>query len=495
MALTTTKTIRTDIDASTVKAAVKRAGQATDSDDLQDWFDIKQHYLQLRQRGRTVKWYCRFKGKSALLGSAINERGGSGYLSVAAAREEASKVYVNGKPASGTAAAPPEPPSWTWAELDAAYQATLTEIRVTKAGRIKHPSVGTQDDVRLSLCKKPIAAWGPLSINKLNADMVVDAIAEIHRENGHRACSKALTYVKSALNHAMKVRRQSGITHAVSWWKEIVPPDPAGDEIKQIIARKKALTQAKTDFTVQHLGELLVAHEAYCAGRIGKDQISPGVRWGVWWVAFTANRRRTPTVLRREELLFKDPYGQAGWGRAMWGDHEMKGQAEFWLPLPSVVLHVAASSIADWEAIVNRSASPNKVRTAWVFSSVRRVGRNPDNTDVAVNGSSLSHYLADLRAAKKLDKRMPPFTLHLGRSVTGNWLDNAPGMPPVASSLVLAHAAAKQGNGDDIAPTTKRFYLTSQRMDIKAVAMEAWSDAVMAAYVKAGGKPPKPAHG
>jgi hypothetical protein len=87
---------------------------------------------------------------------------------------------------------------------------------------------------------------------------------------------------------------------------------------------------------------------------------------------------------------------------------------------------------------------------------------------------------------------MPRFTLHLGRSVTGNWLDSAPGMPSVASSLVLAHAAAKQGNGDDVAPTTKRFYLTSQRMDIKAQAMSAWSDAVMAAYAKAGGKPPMP---
>jgi hypothetical protein len=157
-------------------------------------------------------------------------------------------------------------------------------------------------------------------------------------------------------------------------------------------------------------------------------------------------------------------------------------------------LSVAAAAIADWEAIVNRSASLNKATTQWVFSSTQRIGRNPDTVDVAVNASSLSHYLSDLRDAKNLDERMPPFTLHLGRSVAGNWLDNAPGMPAVASSLMLAHAAEKKGNGDDIAPTTKKFYLTSQRMDIKAVAMEAWSDAVMAP-TKAGGTPPKTAHG
>lgn len=478
---------RIDITADTVKQATRLASAAPDAVEINDWFDLRQGYLQLRQRGKSVTWFVRAKGRSTKIGSALNERGGSRYLSVADARKEATKLYANGRPAT---AAPM--PSWTWSELDAAYQASLTEIRVTKAGRIKHPSVGTQDDVRLSLAKKPIAAWARLSINKLTADMVVDAISEIHKENGHRACSKALTYVKSALNHAAKRRRESGITHATPWWTAIVPPDPAGDEIKAMIARKKSLTQAKTDFTVDHLGELLVAHEEFCAGREGSEQISPGVRWGVWWVAFTANRRRTPTVLRREGLLFKDSFGQAGWGRAMWRDEEMKGQAEFWLPLPPAVLHVASSSIADWEAIVNKSARPARQTTAWVFSSTRRVGRNPATVDVVVNGSSLSHHLADLRAAKKLDKRMPPFTLHLGRSVTGNWLDNAPGMPPVASSLVLAHAAVKSGNGDDIAPTTKRFYLTSQRMDIKAVAMEAWSDAVVNAYTKAGGERPMP---
>jgi hypothetical protein len=207
-------------------------------------------------------------------------------------------------------------------------------------------------------------------------------------------------------------------------------------------------------------------------------------------------------VLRRDELLFKDPFGHPGWGRAMWADEEMKGQSTFWLPLPPAVLHVAASSISDWESIVNRSASPAKATTAWVFSSTRRIGRNPDNVDVAVNGSSLSHYLEDLRGWANFPKQTTKlkdgsvakmkFTLHLARSVVGNWLDNHPDMPSSASSLILAHAAKKDGGADDVAPTTKRFYLTSQRMNLKAIAMEAWSDAEMAAYVKAGGKPPMP---
>jgi hypothetical protein len=83
-------------------------------------------------------------------------------------------------------------------------------------------------------------------------------------------------------------------------------------------------------------------------------------------------------------------------------------------------------------------------------------------------------------------------TLHIARSIVGNWLDNHDHMPASASSLILAHAGKKDGGTDEVAKTTKRFYLTGQKMMQKAVAMEAWSDAVMNAYVKEGGKPPTP---
>jgi hypothetical protein len=245
-------------------------------------------------------------------------------LSVASAREEASRAYVNGKPASGTAAAAPEPAAWTWSELSASYQASLTEIRGTKAGRIKHPSVGTQDDVRLSLGKAAITRWDPLSINKLDPDRVERCDRRDPQEERPPRRSKALTYVKSAMNFARQMRRQSGITHATAWWTEISPPTRTKGEREKAKAKKIRLVDAKTYYSVDHLGELLVAHEL----------ISPGIRWGIWWVAYTANRRRSPTVLRRSELVLKDSQGRPGWGIAKWGDDEMKGQTQFWLPLP-----------------------------------------------------------------------------------------------------------------------------------------------------------------
>ena len=79
-------------------------------------------------------------------------------------------------------------------------------------------------------------------------------------------------------------------------------------------ARRAALIQAKEDFTITHLADLLVRHEAYCAGREGHDRISPGVRFGIWWVAFTAGRRAATVQLLRSDLLEQDPFGEDGWG-------------------------------------------------------------------------------------------------------------------------------------------------------------------------------------
>jgi len=61
----------------------------------------------------------------------------------------------------------------------------------------------------------------------------------------------------------------------------------------------------------------------------------------------------------------------------------------------------------------------------------------------------------------------------------------------VASSQMLAHTIPKDSK-DEAAPTTREFYLTSQRMDLKTDAMTAWTEALMASYTKRGGKYPMP---
>jgi hypothetical protein len=64
--------------------------------------------------------------------------------------------------------------------------------------------------------------------------------------------------------------------------------DPAAKEMQVIEARRAALLAAKAAFSIDHLAEVLLRHEAYCAGRTGGEKISPGIRWGLWWVSHTA---------------------------------------------------------------------------------------------------------------------------------------------------------------------------------------------------------------
>ena len=61
---------------------------------------------------------------------------------------------------------------------------------------------------------------------------------------------------------------------------------------------------------------------------------------------------------------------------------------------------------------------------------------------------------------------------------------------PVHASLVLAHSLPD--SADEMSPTTREYYSVSQRMEDKATAMHAWSNALVEAYLKAGGTMPGP---
>ena len=491
------KTFRVDITAEIVQHAADLAKAAKDSTESNNWFDNRQHYLQLRQRGHQVTWFVRARGRSQKIGVANSIRGefDRGYLSIKRARDKAAEVYA------GIEAPPPKPdvvdspPAWTWADLDREYQASLKEMRWS-AGRLKPPSRGTMNDVRLSFVKPPVAALGSKGLVGLTSLEVTRAVDQVHAENGHRAACKVLTYVKSALTWALSKRgEKSGLHGTMPWWAAMRPPDPTGDEILEMQARRKTLTQAKVDFGVDHLGALLVEHESFCAGRTAEEKISPGVRWGLWWVAFAGNRRFSTVALERDRLHQTDEFGREGWARATWPAEMMKGRHEFWLPLPPEVLSIANGSIADWTQLVRNEHG--EINSRWVFASTRRWGRDPDNDDVAVYPNSLNAHLRAMRGDKKGFNKgvnrledLPYFSLHLVRSVAGNFLDNCPGVPKAGISAMLAHA--DEETDDRLAPTTKAFYVQNQQMPAKSDAMAAWSAALIAAYLKAGGKMPEP---
>jgi hypothetical protein len=157
----------------------------------------------------------------------------------------------------------------------------------------------------------------------------------------------------------------------------------------------------------------------------------------------------------------------------------------FWLPLPPVVVGIATACMKEWRRLVDKSHGRLHADSRWVFASSRRIGRKDDNRDVSVYPNSLNRCLQRMKDDKKLEG-LPDYWPHLTRSVAGNYLENRTDVAAVASSLMLGHALPD--DVEDAAPTTKKFYLTSQRM--AAVAMRAWSDALVEAFLKAGGTLP-----
>lgn len=485
---------RVEITAEVVKRA--HALATAKSPQLATWFDTQVRYLLIRQRGTSAKWCVKAYNTTRVIGD-IRERH-DGYLSTRAARDRAAEVYAELK-AGPVEEAPVvvRQAAWTWADLDREYQAMMAAPRWV-GRRMKPPSAGTCADVRLAFARPSFVALHGKELTGLTRPMVAKAIAEIA---SHRQREKNAAYFKAAMTWAAdKKADASGLTEDVArWWDHLSAGDPDAATMTAIEARRAQHLRRKDALSVDSIGEILASHERYCetvekqdeetgrtsiVEREARDVISPGVRFGLWWVCATANRRFSTVKLRRDDLLAEDPQ-HAGWGRAMWPPDTMKAKLGFWLPLPPAVRDIALGSIEEYTATLARYRGEDP--SEWVFASVRRHGRDKSNDDVSVYPNSLNRHLLRMREAKALDG-LPYFSLHLARSVMANFLDKE--VSPVASSLVLAHTLPQ--TAAECSPTTREFYLTSQRMDIKAEAMAAWSEALTAAVVKAGGSLPVP---
>jgi hypothetical protein len=158
----------------------------------------------------------------------------------------------------------------------------------------------------------------------------------------------------------------------------------------------------------------------------------------------------------------------------------------------------------DTDLLVSRKRGFQS-RTQWVFASIRRVRpKNNDGylPDPSIYPNTLDAHLRALRGQKesgsnKVDylKDMPHVWLHGVRSAMTNYFDEHRGtLPPGVISAILGHTLPDDSELDwlRISKTTEKYYLTYQHMDLKARAMKEWSEALLRAYVKAGGTPPMP---
>lgn len=488
---------RVEITAEIVNRA--RALAAARSQQLAVWADTQVRYLIIRQRGGSAKWAVKAFNNMRVIGD-IRERQ-PGYLSTRAARERAAEVYAELKARSKEAApetpvpADEEPPAkapWTFGQVCVGYQRFLAHERWIN-NRTKPPSEGTNDDVRRAFGQASYQHLGTVPVLKLDR---VQLNAARDGVSSYRQRQKCVAYIKAALTWAADDHPdESGLTENVPrWWENVNAGKPAPETMREIEARRKQHRQNKAALDVVEIAKTLIAHENYCAARErvpGFPAVTAGIRWGIWWVAFTGNRRLSTVELLRERLLEQDPFNERGWGRAEWTAEQMKGKEDFWLPLPPVVYAVAKAAMDDWQTAVNYNGRAHTAcaKTKWVFASQQRYERGSTSTaikDLRIYPNSLNRHLQRMRAAGAL-KDIALFNPHLVRSPVADFIEEH--VSGVASSLVLSHKV--KNDGEQAAVTTRKWYLIGQRMREKSAGMKAWSEALIEAYLEQDGVLPQ----
>lgn len=497
------KSTRVLISDKTVTAALARAARAKDSKEVYDYCDTQQRYLILRQRGPRVGWFVRAKPRMQRIGNAKREPGDDSYLTVKKARDTAGERYYAMR--SGRR---PRTKGWSWADLDREFQASR-RVKRKKGKRVKLPAPSTLSDIAGCFDKPQFAGWQAKRLSALTDVDLIELLDVIHRERGHGACCKTLAWVRAALTWARSERTiESGLVGVVPWWEEIKPPQPTADEIEEMEQRDRNFDVAREAFKVDALGRLLVIHEHYCVNRSGNRKVSPAVRAALWWLVFTLNRKFTCSQLKRDNLKYEDPLNPYSttaqpWGTAEWPAEGVKNKRRFMLPIPPFLLHIVRCCERDFEALVGKKRGLRS-RSDWMFASSRRRSRNhPQNPDPGLYPSSLNAHLRAMGGRKKNSKGeytenylrdLPRFWPHVVRTVGTDFLKEHPDkVSGAAISALLGHVLPHDRDLDhEMSDVTREFYLTSQQMPLKTQAMKLWSDAVLEAYVRAGGTLPMP---
>lgn len=490
---------RLDLTPSVVKDSLRLALNGVEG--IEDLCDLLQPYLVLRVRGHSASWLVKTRSRTIKIGDAmpaelaarlpaLRKRGSGGgerILGLREAREAAKREWAKLGDPFNTAV---DSGGWTWGKLAEEYRTYISGMREDAAGKPIYPSTETQNDVRLLFGRKEVSKHETRLLASLDEDWFEAVQEALHKAYGYDAYRKFRAYGQAALNWAAAYKRKESGLAGRKWWLLAEKRRRSPDEIEKKVIRDKALRKKKDDFKVDHLGMLLAEHERFCASRTGNERISPGVRWGLWWDSLTGHRRGSGTWVAREDVEFNDPRGEPGWGLATWQPDVMKTQDPFTLPIPPLGLHIANCCMRDWKKAAERKGLWKR-DSRWVFTS--RVMQS-DSGDIAVSGSALANHIRNLRGLRQGNHRdvlrgIPSFSLHIIRSTMGDYVLEETDLPAGTASLMIGHEIAgdRRSELDRVGQTGKRWYFQAQRIPEKTKAMEAWSEALLASYKKAGG--------
>ncbi|CAM5367781.1 hypothetical protein ATER59S_01520 [Aquamicrobium terrae] len=378
---------------------------------------------------------------------------------------------------------------WTWERLIEEYtDGYLGNSRKGRGGTIRQPSEKSVRTARNSLMVteadflkgKLLTELGEGDFEKIRDDC---------KKAGRYTASRAfISYARAAMSFAKRKHKgKSGLGPIVPWW--------LGVEILE----ETAVASRTRMPTINGLARTLYLAEKHrvLEGRRNKRGTTETVLCGLWWIALTAQRTGAGLALERDHIL---PWagGKDGWKVCLWSESVMKSRRFHALPIPPRAV-----------LLLERAMAAGREGSSFVFSATAM--RHCED-DKPISISSPKNLLDRLRGRPaNLGKRaeglrgdlpdilgdagIPHFSPHDirrtfatacgDRSVRGD-----------AISAVLDHAGIETGQKlIRSAEITRLAYDYSQKLELKAIAIETWTDALFEAVEsewRAHRLPPRP---
>lgn len=454
--------------------------------------DVGEAGLLLRVRGAKAEFIVKFAGKTRTLGILGPERGDlkpGEIRTIKDARDLARrtrallkdgtdpKPFLTGK-ASGKSTADAtdsavrkaalEAGQWTWERLVDEYTDYLSKPRVSK-GKLKPPSEASVRNAKASLSTPEADSLKGRLLSELrpgDLEEVRDACEKADRKTASRAF---VTNARAALTFARKKHaRKSGLEDAKKWWLEVEILDSTA------IAPRTRMPSLKDIASTLYIAEKHRTLE----GRKNARATSEIVLCGFWWLVLSGQRSGAGLALEKAHVL-PWPDGPKGWKVALWSEAAMKSRRFHALPIPPRLV-----------LLIERAMASGREGSKFVFpATATRKGEG----DRALDKNSAKNLLARLRGKPVTLRReekdirndlpdllaeVPHFSPHdLRRAFATVCTDLA--VRGDAVSAVLDHAGLETGQKMmRSAEVTRLAYDYSQRLELKRIAIQAWTDAV-----------------
>jgi integrase len=290
---------------------------------------------------------------------------------------------------------------------------------------------------------------------------VRDACARAGRKTASR---QFVAYSKGALSFARrKHSRSAGLEGAPKWWLEVEKLDST------IPAPRDRHPSLEELARVLYLAE---KHRKIPGRKYGRATTET-VLAGIWWIALTAQRVSAGLSLRKAHVL-PWPDGPEGWKVVYFPPEVMKSRRPHSVPVPPRVALAFERATASADS-------------AFVFPATRGKKDAPlSRWSAATLVDRLRGRSANPKAGAEFDgpdllEGIPAFSLHdLRRTFATTCADMS--VRGDSISAVLDHADIATGQAPiRTADITRIAYDYSQRLDLKRIAVEAWSDTLFAA--------------